>query len=116
MPFSIGTGLKCVGIVGPELKLSLGQCASSGRWTPLQQTRNKEDRRGLARCLSDAQVNSSLIKEKINCLEEECSACLSPMGWPGIYSICFSQLDGDKDSFPLDGGTFCLYHYRINKG
>ena len=24
------------------------------------------------------------------------------MGWPGIYSICFSQLDGDKDSFPLD--------------
>ena len=25
------------------------------------------------------------------------------MGWPGIYSICFSQLDGDKDSFPLVG-------------
>ena len=25
------------------------------------------------------------------------------MGWPGIYSICFSQLDGDKDSFPLAG-------------
>ena len=23
------------------------------------------------------------------------------MGWPGIYSICFSQLDGGKDSFPL---------------
>ena len=23
---------------------------------------------------------------------------LSPMGWPGIYSVCFSQLDGDKDS------------------
>ena len=31
------------------------------------------------------------------------SAYLSPMGWPGIYSICFSQLDGDKDSFPLNG-------------
>ena len=27
---------------------------------------------------------------------------LSPMEWPGIYSICFSQLEGDKDSFPLD--------------
>ena len=26
---------------------------------------------------------------------------LSPIGWPGIYSICFSQLDGGKDSFPL---------------
>ena len=25
------------------------------------------------------------------------------MGWPGTYSICFSQLDGDKDSFPLAG-------------
>ena len=25
------------------------------------------------------------------------------MGWLGIYSICFSQLDGGKDSFPLDG-------------
>ena len=25
------------------------------------------------------------------------------MGWPSIYSICFSQLDGGKDSFPLDG-------------
>ena len=26
------------------------------------------------------------------------------MGWPGIYSICFSQLDCDKDSLLLDGG------------
>ena len=25
------------------------------------------------------------------------------MGWPGIYSIYFSQLDGDKDSLLLDG-------------
>ena len=24
------------------------------------------------------------------------------MGWPDIYSICLSQLDGGKDSFPLD--------------
>ena len=31
-------------------------------------------------------------------------AYLSSMGWPGIYSICFSQLDGDKDSLLLDGG------------
>ena len=42
------------------------------------------------------------MKEKINCLEGECSAYLLPRGWPGIYSICFSQLDGGKDSFPLD--------------
>ena len=28
-------------------------------------------------------------REKINCLEGECSTYLSPMGWPGIYSICF---------------------------
>ena len=25
------------------------------------------------------------------------------MGWPDIYSICLSQLDGGKDSFPSDG-------------
>ena len=43
------------------------------------------------------------MKEKINCLEGECSPYLLPMGWPGIYNICFSQLDGGKDSFPLDG-------------
>ena len=54
MPFSIGTGLERVEIVGPELKLSLGRSAGSGRWTPLQKARNKEDRRGFARCLSDA--------------------------------------------------------------
>ena len=27
---------------------------------------------------------------------------LSPMGWPGIYSVYYSQLKGSKDSFPLD--------------
>ena len=43
------------------------------------------------------------MKGKINYLEGECSAYLSPMGWPSIYNICFSQLDGCKDSFPLDG-------------
>ena len=42
------------------------------------------------------------MEENINCLEGECFAYLSPMGWPGIYSICFSQLDDGKDSFPLD--------------
>ena len=30
------------------------------------------------------------------------------MGWPGIYSICFSQFEGDKDSFPLDGVFFAF--------
>ena len=25
------------------------------------------------------------------------------MGWPDIYSICFSQLDGGRDSFPFNG-------------
>ena len=30
-------------------------------------------------------------------------AYLSPMGWPDIYSTCFSQLDGGKDSFSLAG-------------
>ena len=48
------------------------------------------------------------VKKNINCLRNEVlvhkSVSLSPMGWPGIYSIYFSQLDGDKDSLLLDGG------------
>ena len=41
------------------------------------------------------------------------SAYLSPMGWPGIYNICFSQLDGDKDSLLLDGGFSFLIAVRL---
>ena len=48
------------------------------------------------------------MEENINCLGNEVlvhkSAYLSPMGWLDIYSICFSQLDGDNDSLLLDGG------------
>ena len=43
------------------------------------------------------------------------STYLSPMGWPGIYSICFSQLDGDKDSL-IGWGIFFPYRCQINKG
>ena len=40
-------------------------------------------------------------------------AYLSLMGWPGIYSICFSQLDGDKDYLLLDGGFSFLIAIRL---
>ena len=90
MPFSTRTGLERVGIVGPGLELPLGQSVGSGCCAPLQKQVTKGDQRGFACCLSDAKVSSSLMKEKINCLEGECSAYLSLMGWPGIYSICFS--------------------------
>ena len=40
-------------------------------------------------------------------------AYLSPIGWPGIYSICFSQLDGDKDSLLLDEGFSFLIAVRL---
>ena len=72
MPFSTGTGLERVGIVGPELELPLGR-SNDAKVT-------KGDRRGFAHCLSDAKVNSSLMKEKINYLEGECFAYLLPMG------------------------------------
>ena len=56
----------------------------------------------LLRCLSQF----FYMEENINCLGNEVlvhkSAYLSPMGWPDIYSICFSQLDDDKDSLLLD--------------
>ena len=41
------------------------------------------------------------------------SAYLSPMGWPGIYSRCFSQLDGDNDSLLLNEGFSCLIAVRL---
>ena len=47
------------------------------------------------------------VEGNINCLRNEVlcmSAYLSPTGWSGIYSICFSQFDGDKDSLLLDEG------------
>ena len=57
------------------------------------------------------------VEENINCLGNEVlvhkSAYLSSMGWPGIYSICFSQLDGDKDSLLLDGGFFFLIAVKL---
>ena len=40
-------------------------------------------------------------------------AYLSLMGWPGIYSICFSQLDGDKDSLLLDEGFSFFIAVRL---
>ena len=52
-------------------------------------------------------------EEKINCLESEFSAYLSPMGWHGIFGRCFSQLDGDKDSLLLDGGFSFLIAVRL---
>ena len=53
------------------------------------------------------------MREKIDCLEGECVTYLSPMGCPGIYSICFSQFDGDKDSLLLDGGFSFLIAVRL---
>ena len=35
------------------------------------------------------------------------------MGWPGIYSICFSQLDGDKDPLSLDERFSFLIAVRL---
>ena len=54
MPFSTGTGLECVGIAGPELKLLLGLPAGSGRLTPLQKQERKRVGEGFARGRSDA--------------------------------------------------------------
>ena len=84
--------------------------------SPLQKQETKGDRRGLARRHSDVKVSSSLWRERIKYLEGECSAYLLPMGWPGIYSICFSQLDGGKDSFPFDGVFSAFIVIGFNKG
>ena len=41
MPFSTGTGLERVGIVGPALELWLVRSAGSEHWTPLQKQERK---------------------------------------------------------------------------
>ena len=46
MHFSTRTELECVGIAGPELELSLGRFAGSGRWTPLQKQERKRIGKG----------------------------------------------------------------------
>ena len=102
MPFSNRTRLERVGIAGPEPELSLCWSTGSKLWTPLQ----KQEKRGSTGASPVTAPMPKLVppclREKINCLEGECSAYFSPMGWPGIYSICFFQLDGGTDSFPLD--------------
>ena len=63
MPFSTGTGLESVGIVGPELELSLGRSVGSGRWTPLQKQERKRIGGGLP-------VDAPMPKSVISCGRE----------------------------------------------
>ena len=71
--------------------------------TPLQRQEKKKGSAGASPMAAPMTKSApGLMREKIDCLEGECVAYLSPMGWPGIYSVCFSQLDGDKDSLVWD--------------
>ena len=64
------------------------------------------------RCLSQF----FLAGENINCLRNEVlvhkSAYLTLIGWPDIYSKCFSQFDDGKDSLLLDEGFSTLIVVR----
>ena len=81
--------------------------------------KNKKERGSAGACLLSLRCLSQFfpVEENINCLGNEVlvhkSAYLSSMGWPSIYSICFSQLDGDKDSLLLDGGFSFLIAVRL---
>ena len=85
MPFSTVTRLERVGIVGPELELSLGRSAGSRRWTPLQKQETRRIGGGspVAASMSKS-VFFFFAGENINCLGNEVlvhkSAYLSPMG------------------------------------
>ena len=89
MPFSTGTGLERVGIVGPELGQPLGQSTSSRCYVSLQKQETRGDWRGSPVVTPMPKLVLSCGEKRLICLEGECSAYLSPMGWPGIYSICF---------------------------
>ena len=77
----------------PELGLSvmdlLGRSADSGRWTPLQKQETK--RIGGGSPVASPMPKSVLSGGREDQLLREwsfvhMSACLSPMGWPGIYN------------------------------
>ena len=67
MPFSTGIGLERVGVVGPELELSLGRSVGSGLWTPLQ----KQERKGIGRA---SPVAAPMPKSVSPCREKRSTA------------------------------------------
>ena len=113
MPFSTGTRLERVRIAGPTLEPSLGRSTGSGCCAPLQKQVTKRIGGGSPVAALMPKSALSRRKNRLTALGGECSAYFSPMGWSGIYSICFSQLDGDKDSFSLDGGFSVLIAVRL---
>ena len=112
MSFSIRTGLEHVGIVGPELELLLGRSAGSRCYAPLQKQVTKRIGRGSPVAATMPKSVLSCRKNRLTALGGECSTYLTPIGWPGIYSSCFSQLDDGKDSLLLDGGFLALIAVR----
>ena len=81
--------------------------------------KNKKERGSEGACPLPLRCLSQFfpVEDNINCLGNEVlvhkSAYLSPMEWLGIYSICFSQLDDDKDSLLLDGGFSFFIAVRL---
>ena len=55
------------------------------------------------------------MEENINCLGNEvlCICLRTFHRWGGLVCICFSQLDGDKDSLLLDKGFSFLIAVRL---
>ena len=79
-------------------------------WTLDSSAKNKKQKGSAGACPLPLRCLSQFLpeKENINCFESESSAYLSLMGWPGIYSRCFSRLDGEKDSLLLDERFYFL--------
>ena len=113
MPFSTETGLERVGIVGSTLEPPLGRSVGSGCCAPCKKQVTKRIGGGSPVAALMPKSALSCRKNRLTVLGGECSAYISPMGWPGIYSICFSQLDGDKDSLSLDGGFSVLIAVKL---
>ena len=70
MPFSTRTGLERVGFAGPELELSLGLSAGSGRCTPLQKQETKRIGGGSPMAAPMPKSVLSCVRE-LDCLEGE---------------------------------------------
>ena len=95
---------------------AVGPVSGSGCCAPCKKDKLQRGSAGLRpwllRCLSQFLSDErKSTTQRANVLRM--FAYLSPMGWPGIYSVCFFQLDDDKDSLLLDVGFSFLITVRL---
>ena len=131
MPFSTGTGLERMGVVGLDQDRWWVELEDAGspRYSRMAamlicglrlkhlsaKTRKKGGRRGLGpwplRCLSQILSERKERMLRLLSIGVQLLRTFYCWGWPCIYNVYCSQFEGYKDSFLLDDIS-CLYRMR----